>query len=146
MHTASYMWQIDDEIEAEIQARNLNFGDGMKGLSNVMKSVAPLFIMCDPKDIHSIAMLKSPFHQQATLFIYDGYPGGIGLSEKLFEIHDRLLLSAKELIQNCTCENGCPSCVGPVLEVGDLGKKSTMEILELGVGFTTEALRHRDNE
>ncbi len=133
MHTASYMWQIDDEIEAEILARNLNFGDGMKGLRNVMKSVAPLFIMCDPKDIHSVAMLKSPFHQQATLFIYDGYPGGIGLSEKLFEIHDQLLFSAKELIQNCTCENGCPSCVGPVLEVGDLGKKSTMAVLELGV-------------
>ena len=135
MHTASYMWQIDDEIEAEINLNSFNFGDGMKGLSNVMKSVAPLFIMCDPKDIHSVAMLKSPFHQQATLFIYDGYPGGIGLSEKLFEIHDRLLLSAKELIQSCSCENGCPSCVGPVLEVGDLGKKSTMAMLELGVGI-----------
>lgn len=139
MHTTSYMWQIGDPVEAEIQMRNLNFGDGMKGLSNVMKSVAPLFIMCDPKDIHSTAMLKSPFHEQATLYIYDGYPGGIGLSEKLFEIHDRLLLSAKELIRNCTCENGCPSCVGPVLEVGDLGKKSTMAILELGIGAKVTA-------
>jgi DEAD/DEAH box helicase domain-containing protein len=134
MHTTSYMWQIDDTVEAGIRSRGLDFGEGMKGLGNVMGTVAPLFVMCDPKDIHAVPMLKSPFHQQATLYIYDGYPGGVGFSDKLFEIHDRLLAAARDLIQKCSCEAGCPSCVGPVLEVGEMGKRSTLAILEMGIG------------
>ena len=65
--------------------------------------------------------------------MYDSYPGGVGLSEKLYELHEDLLAAAKELILSCPCEAGCPSCVGPVLEVGELGKQSTIKILDIGL-------------
>jgi DEAD/DEAH box helicase domain-containing protein len=65
-----------------------------------------------------------------TLFIYDAYPGGIGFSELLFQEHERLLSSAHRLIAHCTCTHGCPSCVGPRLEVGMSAKKVALSIIE----------------
>jgi DEAD/DEAH box helicase domain-containing protein len=66
-----------------------------------------------------------------TVFIFDAYPGGIGFSELLFEEHDRTLLAAKTLIGQCSCEHGCPSCVGPSLEVGPLAKETALAILDM---------------
>ncbi|SEM25153.1 DEAD/DEAH box helicase domain-containing protein [Syntrophus gentianae] len=66
-----------------------------------------------------------------TLFLFDAYPGGIGFSELLFEEHDRLLNSARQLIRGCPCTQGCPSCVGPTLEVGAGGKEAALAILNL---------------
>jgi DEAD/DEAH box helicase domain-containing protein len=66
-----------------------------------------------------------------TVFIYDAYPGGIGFSDLLFKLHGRLLASACNLIDQCPCEAGCPSCVGPVLEVGVRAKEAALDILEL---------------
>jgi len=136
LQTTSYMWKIKDAVEAEVKQAELDFAAGMKGLGNVIGTVAPIYIMCDPKDIRAIPMLKSPFHNQPTLFIYDCYPGGVGFSERLYEIHYLLLQSARDLIQKCACEAGCPSCVGPVLEVGELGKKSTIKLIEIGMRDT----------
>ncbi len=64
-----------------------------------------------------------------TLFIFDAYPGGIGFSELLFKEHDRLLASAKQLIGRCSCTHGCPSCVGPTLEVGMSAKEVALAII-----------------
>ena len=66
-----------------------------------------------------------------TLFIYDAYPGGIGFSDQLFMLHDQLLSAACHLILNCPCEAGCPSCVGPVLEVGVRAKETALAILDI---------------
>jgi DEAD/DEAH box helicase domain-containing protein len=133
LHTTSYMWELPFEVEQEVREAGLDFGAGMKGLGNVMGTVAPIYLMCDPKDIRSIPMLRSPFHRLPTLYIYDAYPGGVGFSEKLYELHPTLLKAAKELVEQCRCESGCPSCVGPVLEVGETGKQSTLKILEAGL-------------
>jgi DEAD/DEAH box helicase domain-containing protein len=62
--------------------------------------------------------------------VYDAYPGGIGLSEPLYRLHDRLLSESRTLIAACPCADGCPSCVGPVGEVGSRGKQVAMAILE----------------
>ena len=58
------------------------------------------------------------------------YPGGIGLSEPLYHLHDRLLRESRSLIAACACREGCPSCVGPVGEVGSRGKEVAMAILD----------------
>ena len=63
---------------------------------------------------------------QPTIFIYDNFPGGIGLSRPLFEVRDRLLKATRQLIQSCPCKDGCPSCVGPTV----LAKEIALEILE----------------
>ena len=64
-----------------------------------------------------------------TLFIFDAYPGGIGFSELLYQEHDRLLSSAQQLIGHCSCTHGCPSCVGPTLDVGMRAKETALAIL-----------------
>ena len=56
-----------------------------------------------------------------TVFIYDDYPGGVGFSDKLYELHDELFEMAEKLITGCECEAGCPSCVGPAGEFSDSG-------------------------
>jgi len=86
--------------------------------------------MCDPRDIRVIVQVKAVHNQQPTLFFYDCYPGGIGLSERLYEVHGTLLQQAQELILQCSCLSGCPACVGPIEEVGMLGKQLALELLQ----------------
>ena len=85
--------------------------------------------MCDPGDlgIHTdptLATLGAP-----CVVIYDDVPAGIGFSQKLFELHGELMQRALELVQECECEDGCPSCVGPGGENGLGGKAETLAIL-----------------
>ncbi len=64
-----------------------------------------------------------------TIYLYDRYPGGIGLSERLYELHDVLLKEAAALIAACECANGCPACVGPAEEVGMAGKQLALRLV-----------------
>jgi len=63
-------------------------------------------------------------------FIFDAYPGGIGFAELLFEEHQRLLSSTRHLIGNCPCSHGCPTCVGPTLEIGLSAKAVALAIID----------------
>ncbi len=110
--------------------QNVRMRSGLAGLGNVLGQLAPLFLMCDPGDlgIHtdpSPATLGGP-----GIVIYDDVPGGIGFSQKLFELHEELMQRALELVQECECQDGCPSCVGPGGENGVGGKAETLEILK----------------
>jgi DEAD/DEAH box helicase domain-containing protein len=66
---------------------------------------------------------------EPNIYLYDKYPGGVGLSEPLFRMSDSLLEKTQRLIANCPCASGCPSCVGPLGEVGEKGKEVALEIL-----------------
>ena len=66
---------------------------------------------------------------EPNLYLYDADPGGIGFSEPLYRAHNILLAKSRELIAACPCENGCPSCVGPVGERGERAKEAAMAIL-----------------
>jgi DEAD/DEAH box helicase domain-containing protein len=137
MHTTSYWMDFRPDSLEHAGIPESDLGGGLKALSNVLVNVVPIYIMCDPNDIRSVSMVRSPFSQRPTIFIYDNYPGGVGYSEKIFRMHDALLEVARELITGCTCESGCPSCVGPSLEIGETGKKSALKLLELAM---TEAV------
>jgi len=67
---------------------------------------------------------------EPNLYIYDAYPGGIGFSEPLYRICSTLLNRARELISACSCENGCPSCVGPTADRSERTKDVALGILE----------------
>ena len=110
--------------------QNVRMRSGLAGLGNVLGQLAPLFLMCDPGDlgIHTDptpATLGGP-----GIVIYDDVPAGIGFSQKLFELHDELIRRALELVSECDCKDGCPSCVGPGGENGVGGKAETLEILK----------------
>jgi DEAD/DEAH box helicase domain-containing protein len=64
------------------------------------------------------------------VFVYDNYPGGIGFSQPLWTMHDRLLADTRSLVAGCECERGCPTCVGPIGETGPLAKTVAVAILD----------------
>jgi DEAD/DEAH box helicase domain-containing protein len=104
---------------------------GLAGLAFVLSHLAPLFLMCDANDIGVHADQKSAWSAgRPAVIIYDQAPGGIGFSERLFELHDELIARAYALVTACPCAEGCPSCVGPGGEEGAGGKQQTMAILE----------------
>ena len=104
---------------------------GLAGLSFALGHLAPLFLMCDARDVGVHSDPKSPLADgQPAVVIYDQVPGGIGFSERLFELHDELTARAYELVAACECTDGCPSCVGPAGEGGIGGKRETLAILE----------------
>jgi DEAD/DEAH box helicase domain-containing protein len=131
MHTTSYWWEMEATITDRLDITQANLGDGLKALANALGVVAPIFLMCDPRDIRSVPMVRAPGTQLPTIYIYDNHAGGVGFSQKLFHLHDEMKKAALQLIQNCACEAGCPSCVGPVLEVGEKGKQSARALLLL---------------
>ncbi len=105
---------------------------GLAGLATLLGQLAPLFLMCDVNDISAHTDPKSPLAGgRPALVIYDLAPGGIGFSERLFELHAELLARAYELVATCGCADGCPSCVGPAGEHGFGGKGETQAILEV---------------
>jgi len=104
---------------------------GLAGLSYVLGHLAPLFLMCDAHDLGVHSDPRSPLADgRPTVVIYDKIPAGIGLSEKLFELHAELVLRARDLVSDCECNDGCPSCVGPGGENGSGGKRETLALLK----------------
>jgi DEAD/DEAH box helicase domain-containing protein len=84
---------------------------GLHAIEHAMIAVAPLHAMCDPRDLGGVSMLQHRDTLEPTIFVYDGYRGGIGLSEKLYTLLPELLVTTLNLIQDCTCKDGCPSCI-----------------------------------
>ena len=74
-------------------------------------AVLPLLAMCDRWDIGGLSTNFHPQTDRATIFIYDGHPGGVGISRRGFEEFERLVGDAHRLIAECPCRSGCPSCV-----------------------------------
>ena len=102
----------------------------LAGLAYVMRHVAPLYLMCDSRDIGVVADLRAPGTGQPTLYVYDRMPAGLGFSQELFAQHDQLLLAAREVIESCPCQEGCPTCVGPAGEHSAGAKKDTARLLK----------------
>jgi len=103
---------------------------GLAGLAYVLGNLAPLFLMCDPSDLGThIEPAESSAFGHPSVVLYDMVPAGIGFSQKLFELHDELIARAFELVSQCPCADGCPSCVGPGGENGYGGKAETVAIL-----------------
>ena len=113
-------------VEADLMVRGT-----LSGLSHVVRHIAPLYLMSAPRDIGVVSEVKSSFTKQPTITIYDNAPGGLGFSQSLYELHGALLVAARELVRACRCRRGCPSCVGPVAEVGEDAKANCLRMLDL---------------
>ena len=108
---------------------------GMAGFSYALANLAPLLIMCDGEDIDVHYDPNSTLGGGLpTVVLFDNIPGGLGLSENLYELHHELLTQAYETVASCECEDGCPSCVGPVGEEGSGGKAETVALLKALIG------------
>ncbi len=130
MHTAAYWVSLPPEICLEYSQDELQ--SALVGLGSLLKGLAPLYLMCDPSDLHQVVQVRSPFEEMPTVYLYDAYPAGIGLGEKCFDLHADLIGSAYERVRACGCEHGCPACVGPAAETGNLqgAKQGVLRLLE----------------
>lgn len=127
MHTTSYWLSLTPEVTKGLNRDQLQAG--LVGLANALGIVSTVLLMCDRRDIRTAIEVCSPHTDAPTVFLYEAYPGGVGFSEKLYRMHDTLLDEARRLVEGCGCERGCPSCVGPLLEVGEDAKTATRRIL-----------------
>lgn len=128
MHTQAMWMTLRDRIISHYGKDSMQ--NGMLGICNTLRIVAPLFLMCSPRDIAVSYQVKSPMTDKPTIILYDNSPGGIGLAEKAYHMRTSLLKHARQLVLNCTCQIGCPSCVGPIGEIGQDGKMMAVKLLE----------------
>jgi len=159
MHTTSYWMTLERALLESLPFSISERQSGMFGLLHAMESVATLLLMCDKRDLGTAIGERPPLpgmaeaafggetsdlHSSAgepkmsaqkeifepNLYLYDAYPGGIGFSEPLFRAHELLIEKTQELIQACSCEAGCPSCVGPAGDLAARAKQAALTILE----------------
>jgi DEAD/DEAH box helicase domain-containing protein len=152
MHTTAYWLTVPREVMAALPFTGEERRDGVVALSYTLGHMAALFLMCDRHDLgvalgdngQGEARIERGLMRlgwkgrdepapgldyEPNVFLYDNYPGGIGLSEPLYRLHPRLLGESLALIAACGCRDGCPSCVGPAGEIGSRGKEVALALL-----------------
>jgi len=134
MHTTSFWLHFPDSFLSGFADLTVTEKqNGVTALGNVLRTVGALLLMCDSRDL-GVAITDNISTgsriYEPDLFLYDNYPGGIGQSQPLYKTTQKLLNGALELLRACGCKDGCPSCVGPIGEVGESGKEAAIRILE----------------
>ena len=149
MQTTSVWLTLHPGLLAEISPRRDDLVDGLRALTHLLHSLAPIFLLCDIRDVGAWLGDGSPSQAgqvvtretmraqllqgetfTPTIYLYDNQPGGIGLAERIFEVLPDLLARGLETLGACGCRSGCPSCVGPVNEVGRQAKPIALAILK----------------
>lgn len=116
LQTTAYWLSFPEEAAATLSSAELEAA--LAGLGYLLGHLAPLYALCDPRDLGLSVQVRSPFTGRPTLFLYDVYPGGTGLADHLYRLHHRLLAASLERLSTCPCTDGCPSCSGPSLAGG----------------------------
>ncbi len=130
MHTTAFWYSFPGDIAIKLGLTGDEFGGALRGLANILGKIAPLWVMCDSRDLRSISQVRAPFTERPTVYIYENVPGGVGMSEKLYHEADRLFEACRDQVHKCACGSGCPVCVGPSMEVGMRGKEGVQKLLE----------------
>jgi DEAD/DEAH box helicase domain-containing protein len=153
MHTTAYWITLERPLIESLPYTISERQSGMFGSLHALETVATLLLMCDGRDLGTAIGEKPPVPNDSSeaivsmrmedavkvgakeffepnLYLYDAYPGGIGFSEPLFRAHELLVAKTRELIVDCGCEQGCPSCVGPAGDLAPRAKEAALAILD----------------
>ena len=134
MHTTAFWLHFPAAFFSDFTGfSTADLQDAIRGTGNVLKTIGAVLLLGDPRDLALTVLDESAAKTSAfepDLVLYDNYPGGIGQSEPLFRRRAELLKAALELVTNCRCEAGCPSCVGPHNEIGNRGKEGAILALQ----------------
>jgi DEAD/DEAH box helicase domain-containing protein len=160
LHTTAVWWQLPQATLGKAFASKQDALDGFLGASYALHVVATVAVMADARDLQKAVgngdgawfaladqsgrgQLRGVEGQEGvveleqafvpTVYLYDNFPGGVGLSEPLWLRQDELVQRAGELVQRCDCKAGCPACVGPVLAAHEDGKGASPKTLALKV-------------
>ncbi len=128
MPTNACWWALDETLTGGLSMDDLQ--GGMLGIANALRQIIPLYLMCSPGDICVQYRVRDPFTKLPTILVFDNYAGGIGLSERVYGMRSMIFSDVHDMIKGCGCAGGCPSCVGPLAEVGENGKKTALILTE----------------
>jgi len=147
MHTTSFLLTVPEELCVRVGAGRAAAIEGMRGIGRALETVACLALLCEPSDIGQTLGDRGPDDLtpsrngqgprpgfDPTIFLFDHVPGGVGIAERIYERADELLARARKLIVGCSCEEGCPACVGPVEEGADQRKIVAVKLLDALAG------------
>jgi len=109
--TKAFWFDLPQRAISRIADSGLDFHGGLHACEHAAIGILPLFALCDRNDIGGVSTPLHPDTGRAQVFIYDAYPGGIGIAEKGFEIVEQLWQATFKLVEECPCEDGCPSCI-----------------------------------
>ncbi len=126
--------EISGKIKENIEKQKLHFMGGIHAIEHAMIGMLPFFALCDRNDVGGISYPYHPQIGKSAVFIYDGYPGGVGICAHGFNIVKDWLTKTLNLIKGCECENGCPSCIhSPKCGSGNkpLDKTASIQILQM---------------
>lgn len=132
LHTTGYWITVDEDLWRTLGRETLEAG--LQGMAHSLRHVASLRLMCDPRDLGAVAEVRSVTTRLPTVTVYEMYPGGVGYSSRMYELHRELLDHAAALVRDCACLAGCPSCVGP-LHLVEGAKEACLKLLEAGDGL-----------
>jgi DEAD/DEAH box helicase domain-containing protein len=141
--------EIEPALKKYVEEKGLHFMGGIHAIEHAAIGIFPLFALCDRNDIGGICY---PHHDQvgkSAIFIYDGYPGGVGLAQRGFEIILELLEKTLLHVRSCECEEGCPSCIhSPKCGSGNkpLDKAAALTILEGLLGYIPLSRMSKEEE
>jgi DEAD/DEAH box helicase domain-containing protein len=110
-NTVALWFTLPEEIHARIRRARHDWVGGLHAAEHGIIHIMPLFAMCDRRDVGGLSTIFHPDTGAATVFIYDGYPGGIGISGKGYEVFADLAAATEAMLHDCRCGDGCPSCV-----------------------------------
>jgi len=145
--TAAWL-TVAPDVLARVSPSREELIDGLRAMTHLLHHLAPIFLLCDIRDLGAWLGDTTPATSGAvatrestkrrlmdaeqfnpTIYLYDAHAGGIGLAEHVFEILPDLLHRGLETLEACACRAGCPSCVGPVNEVGRKAKATARALL-----------------
>ncbi len=166
LHTSAVWWQLSAGALEQAFASRQDALDGFLGAAYALHVVATVAVMADARDLQKAVgsgdgawfastdgrgrgqlrgidgkpMASAQVEQfTPTVYLYDAFPGGIGLSEPLYRRRDELLKRAGELVMRCDCRAGCPACVGPVLAADEGGEKTPKEFAACVLALLAQA-------
>ncbi len=145
--TTGFWIEIPAGVSRGVTADGGHFMGGIHSVEHASIAIFPLFVLCDRNDIGGICFTEHPQVGGPAIFIYDGYPGGVGIAHGGYEKIGELLDAARRLIGECDCESGCPSCIhSPKCGSGNkpLDKQAAVAVLEMLLGIRNLPVAEED--
>ncbi|MCG2770279.1 MAG: DEAD/DEAH box helicase [Anaerolineae bacterium] len=109
--TQAIWFEVPRRMGLDIAAKGLDFHGGLHAVEHASIGVLPLFAMCDRMDIGGLSTPAHPDTGLPEVFIYDALPGGVGIARKGYAILENLWRATLQVIEECPCQEGCPSCI-----------------------------------
>ena len=134
MHTRSVVIRFPQDSPAGTCLAALE--EDMQGpvigrLGTLLRNVAPVFLLCERSDIGVAERIRDPHYGQPAIYLYDNGPGGTGLAEQFLSVFPPVLAAAHQLLSDCPCREGCPSCIGPRDEQEEVSGNPKTALLQL---------------